>query len=287
VLVNAQPGGVGHRTFSGTLARMTMDGAPRPWLTGVTEADWSPDGSTLAVTRLDPAVSTLEYPIGHVLYRNTGGCVSDIRVSPDGQAVAFFDHQIFGDDRGWLRVVDRQGTVRTLAGEFWGEEGLAWASDGRHLVFSASGQGGEQLQPLIVNTTGTPQVRQALPSAGALLVLDVAKDGHVLASRDSLRFSIRALIPGETEEREFPWLDYATSPFLSPDGTALVFDDESQSAGADYAVSLRNIKSDKVVNLGPGSNGDFSPDGKWVVALLPSTGDMLRRRRRRPSRRRA
>ena len=31
-------------SFTGTLARMTIDGAPRPWMDGVREADWAPDG---------------------------------------------------------------------------------------------------------------------------------------------------------------------------------------------------------------------------------------------------
>ena len=37
---------VNHRLFAGTLTRMTMDGAARPRMEKVREADWSPDGST-------------------------------------------------------------------------------------------------------------------------------------------------------------------------------------------------------------------------------------------------
>ena len=64
-----------------------------------------------------------------MLFQRTGGYLSDLRVSPDGTRVAFFDHQFLGDDRGWLRMVDTAGVVTTLAGEYGAEEGLAWVDD--------------------------------------------------------------------------------------------------------------------------------------------------------------
>ena len=128
---------VGQRLFKGTLARMSIDGSPRPWMEDVREADWSPDGTTLAIVHDANSKDRLEYPIGTVLYE-TAGYVSDLRVSPDGSRVAFMDHQTRFDDRGWVKVVDRDKKVTTLAGEFWGEEGLAWAPDGKTLLFAAN-----------------------------------------------------------------------------------------------------------------------------------------------------
>ena len=94
--------------------------------------------------RLDTAIvhdmgssDRLEYPIGKVLYETTG-YVSDLRVSPDGTRVAFLDHQLRWDDRGWVKVVDASAKVTTLAGEFWGAEGLAWSRDGSTLYFAAN-----------------------------------------------------------------------------------------------------------------------------------------------------
>jgi hypothetical protein len=120
---------VSQRLFKGTLARMSIDGSPRPWMENVREADWSPDGGTLAIVHDQGSKDLLEYPIGTVLYE-TAGYVSDPRVSPDGRRVAFMDHQSRYDDRGWVKVVDRGKNLTTLAGEFWGEEGLAWSPDG-------------------------------------------------------------------------------------------------------------------------------------------------------------
>ena len=254
---------------------MTMDGAPRPWMEHISEADWSPDGSTMAVTRVEGGKAVLEYPIGKALFESVGGYLSDLRVSPDGKQVAFFDHHIRGDDRGWVKVVDVGGTVKTLAGEYFSLEGLAWSPDGRVVFFSGSGQGAESMQPLAVNVAGTPAVGQALAGAGAMFIQDVARDGRLLIMRDDLRASIRALVPGESSEREFPWLDFAYTGYLSHDGKFLVFGDESQSAGTNYAVALRDVSNSRVLRLGEGSLLSLSPDDKWAAALVPSTSQFV------------
>ena len=81
-----------HRLFTGTLARMPLGGgAPREVLEGVREADWSPDGETLAIIRDVDGKDRLEYPIGKVLYA-TGGYLSDLRFSPGGDRIAFLEH---------------------------------------------------------------------------------------------------------------------------------------------------------------------------------------------------
>ena len=273
VITGAQS--IGHRIFKGTLARMTMEGGPRPWMEHVSEADWSPDGTTIAVIREESGKTQLEFPIGKVLYQSPGGYLSDLRVSPDGARVAFFDHQIWGDNRGWVKVAEAGGSIKTLAGEYFALEGLAWSPDGRLVYFSGSGQGAESMQPLAVNVSGAPEVRQALAGAGAMFVQDVARDGRLLVMRDDQRANIRALIPGESSEREFPWLDFAYPGYLSHDGKSLLFGDESQSAGPNYAVALRDLASSRVVRLGEGAALPLSPDDKWAAALVPSTGQFV------------
>ncbi|MSO61500.1 MAG: serine/threonine protein kinase [Acidobacteria bacterium] len=79
-----------HRLFAGTLSRMAIDGAPRPLMTDVSEADWSPDGSKLAVIRAAAGSVRLEYPPGQVRYEKSPGYLSDLRVSPDDTRIAFF-----------------------------------------------------------------------------------------------------------------------------------------------------------------------------------------------------
>ena len=263
------------RAFRGTLARMTIDSGPRPLLRDVIEADWSPDGSQLAITRTERGAYQVEYPIGQVLYRRSSGYVSDIRVSPDGTRVAFFDHQLAFDDRGWVKVVDTSGVVKPLTREYVGLEGLAWSADGRDLVFSAADRDDDAYQVRVVNTTGTPAVAQPFAGTDSIIVRDVGRDGSMLIVRDDERRSIRALVPGEAAERELPWLDVPGGGWLLRNSRAMLFTDQSKNGGENYAVMLRAIDSGKVTRLGDGTAGPFSPDGQWTAALLPSTGDLV------------
>jgi hypothetical protein len=73
----------------GTLARAPMlGGAPRPLTEHVREAEWTPDGSDLAIVRRATGFERLEFPIGRVLYQ-TSGYISNIRFSPSGDRIAF------------------------------------------------------------------------------------------------------------------------------------------------------------------------------------------------------
>src|SRR5438094_3323902 len=137
-----------HTSYVGTLALLPPSGgSPRELLENVREADFAPDGETLAVVRAERGKNVLEYPAGHVLYE-TPGWISYMRISPDGNRVAFLDHNVLGDDRGEVAAVDRNGK-RTVLSHAWGsEDGLAWSHDGMDDSYTAtlSGGGGLALQ---------------------------------------------------------------------------------------------------------------------------------------------
>jgi hypothetical protein len=259
------------RLFSGTLARMTLDSAPRPLLEDVREADWSPDGLKLAIIHTVGNTDQLEYPVGTLLHQ-TRGYLSDVRVSRDGAHVAFFEHAIRFDDRGWVKVVDSSGHVVTLTKEYGGLEGLAWSVDSRSVLFS-----GDLFFPRIVNISGTPEVRRAFPSESEHFVYDVAGDGRVLVARNDRRSSIRALLPGESAEREFAWLDSANGGVLSRDGRVLLFFDDyhTSSANSDYGIYLRKTDGSPAFLLGEGLANDLSPDARWALARIPSKQQLV------------
>jgi hypothetical protein len=94
---------------AGTLAVVPLTGgAPRPVQDGVQWADWTPDGSAMAIVRDADGKGKLEFPAGKVLYE-TAGHVSWPRFSPDGKSIAFLDHPFGIDDRGAVAVVDLGG----------------------------------------------------------------------------------------------------------------------------------------------------------------------------------
>jgi hypothetical protein len=263
---------LGHSFFEGTLARMPLGGgAPREILEGVREADWSPDGRGLAVIRDVNGTDRLEYPIGKVLVES-GGYLSNPRFSPRGDRIAFFEHPIQWDDRGLVAVVDLAGKKTVLSQGYWGEEGLAWSHDGAEVLFSA-GTAYNNFKVYAADLRG--QRRDVLESAGGVTIQDVGSDGHWLVTRDDYLRRMPVLAPGQPTEKDLSWLDLSTPAALTPDGKTLLFSEESGSVGLNYAVCLRRTDGSPVVQLGEGSASDISADGKWALAVVPTTPQQL------------
>jgi hypothetical protein len=86
----------------GTMAQAQMvGGTPRPQEKDVIAADYAPDGKNLALVREANRKVQLEYPAGKAIY-TTSGYLDYVRVSPSGKEVAFAEHPVYGDDRGWV-----------------------------------------------------------------------------------------------------------------------------------------------------------------------------------------
>jgi dipeptidyl aminopeptidase/acylaminoacyl peptidase len=254
-----------HRLFTGTLASMPLGGgAPREILDGVRQADWSPDGSQLAVIRELHGSDRLEYPIGHVL-REAGGYMTDVRVSPRGDRVAFFEHPRKWDDRGSVNVVDLAGNSKVLSDGYWSARGLAWSPDGGEILFSASLSGGSYT---VYGVTLAGARRVVYQPPGGLIIQDVARDGRWLATRADYRYAAMVHTPDAAGDRDLSWLNTSHARALSQDGQALLFTETS--VGADYAVCLRKTDGSPVVRLGGGWSADLSSDGKSVLAVIQS-----------------
>jgi eukaryotic-like serine/threonine-protein kinase len=108
----------------GTMAQAQMaGGTPRAQEKEVIAADYAPDGITMAVRRANRKVQ-LEYPVGKVIYA-TSGYLDYVRVSPSEKYVAFVEHPVYGDDRGWGSAVGEAGNHKQLTQEFGTVQGLA------------------------------------------------------------------------------------------------------------------------------------------------------------------
>jgi hypothetical protein len=256
-----------HRLFKGTLARMPIaGGAPRPMLEDVRDADWSPDGSGLAIIRERGGRDRLEYPIGKVLFESAG-YLSDLRFSPKGDRLAFMEHPWRYDDRGTVNVVDLSGKAKVLTGVFWGEEGLAWSVGGQEVLFTAFLTGSSS-NVYAVDLGGRQHAVMSGP--GQLTILDSGPKGRWLVSRDEIPSGLTVKAPGETAERDLSWLDSASGPVLSGDGRTLLFTDQSEMAGNNYNACVRGTDGSPIIRLGEGYGDDLSRDGAAVLAHVPS-----------------
>jgi len=256
---------VWYRLFTGTLARITLSGgAPREIQEGVRQADWSPDGSQLAIIREVDGKDRLEYPIGHVL-REVSGSLSDVRFSPKGDRIAFFEHPRKLDDRGSLNTVDLSGNNTVLSNGYWSLRGLSWAPNGEEILFSASQSGGSFT---VYGVTMAGNRRIAYQPPGGFTIQDVARDGRWLATRLDYRYAAMVHTSDVAGDRDLSWLNTSHARALSQDGQTLLFSETA--LGANYAVCLRKTDGSPVVRLGEGWPADLSADGKWVLAVVQS-----------------
>ena len=268
VLLNAHY--LWYRLFTGTLARMTLSGgAPREIEENVRQADWSPDGSQLAVIREVAGKVRLEYPIGHVL-REVSGSLSDLRFSPKGDSIAFFEHPRKLDDRGSVNIVDLAGKNTVLSDGYWSLRGLAWAPDGKEILFSASESGGSYG---VYGVTTTGKRRVAYQAPGGFNIQDVARDGRWLATRLDFHYAAMVHTPEVAGDRDLSWLNTSHARALSQDGQTLLFSETA--LGTNYAVCLRKTDGSPVLRLGEGWAADLSADGKWVLAIVQSVPSKL------------
>jgi len=259
----------------GTLARAPASGGTvREILEDVWDADISRDGKQFAVVRSAGGPQQLEYPIGKVLFK-INGYISDVRISPDGKSVAFMEHPLFGDDRGYVSLVDGSGNVKRLTGEAAGEEGLAWSRDGRELWYGGTGQ----------ETTGDRTVwavsldgkqRKVFGVPDDTTVWDIAADGRLLFSHEKMAAAQMVASPASAAERDVSVMGYGVDGSLSADGKGIGFSEVGADAPADYSVFFRRLDGTAAVEIGEGDTIGLSPDGKYVVALVPSQPTKLR-----------
>jgi Tol biopolymer transport system component len=261
---------VGPFISSGTLARMGVagGGAPRDVLEDVQWADWSPDGNSLAVVRDVNGRNRLEFPIGKTLYE-TAGWISHPRVSPKGDAVAFCDHPVRGDDGGSVVVVDVSGKKSTLPGAYETVQGLAW-SPGGEVWFSAADLGANRG---LYASTVSGKARLLARVTGILTLQDIARDGRVLMTHDTNRQEILSRSPGSEKERDLSWLDWSQATDLTADGKEIFFAESGEGGGPGYSVYVRKTDGSPAVRLGEGSAQALSPDGKWALAAVKPGSD--------------
>ena len=254
---------------SGTLARVSESGgAAREILEDVWDADISRDGKQFAVVRTSGGPQQLEYPIGKALFK-TNGYISHPRISPDGKLVAFLEHPVYGDDRGYLDVVDTNASVKRLTDESQGEEGVAWSLDGREIWYAtASPRKAQDRAVVAVDLSG--RSRPVINVPGYSVVWDIAPDGRVLVSNESISSAQMVASPASGTERDVSQLGWATYGALAADAKTIVFCEVGSYATFNYLVFFRRLDGSAAAEIGEGAVIGLTPDGKYAIAFLPS-----------------
>jgi len=239
-------------------------GQTRPLLDGVLAADWSPDGSSMAVLRRTHGANRIEYPVGTLLVDNIPWPLGTLRVSPDGQRVAY-TRRADGHAAG-MWIVDRARKVTFLGAisgqNTTGEDSpLCWNPRGTGIWFRSL----DPAEPGIVyaiDLHGRRRVALRLPSYVKLF--DIARNGDVLLSTGSGQLGILGKAPDAAAERDLSCLDSAKVIGISNDGRVLVADITGESGGSRGSIYLRKTDGSPAVRISQGYAYELSPDGNWT-----------------------
>ncbi len=258
---------------TGRLARVPLGGGSvRELLDNVTDADWAPDGSALAISHRVGGRFQLEFPAGKVLWGNDG-YISDVRFSPAGDKIAFVDHATYGDDRGMINIVDLQGNRKTLTQEYSSVQGMAWALDGAEIWFTAA-EASEPRALRSVSLKGSQRI--VLSSPSVLHFQDIAKDGSVLISEDTQRDQQALTDTRSGQVRDFSFFPFENIEALSRDGRMLLLNTYVTGPNSDYNLYTQMTDGSSPVLIGQGAGVGLSNDGKLALALDPAHLEHLR-----------
>jgi Tol biopolymer transport system component len=257
----------------GTLARVPMaGGAPREMVEDVKFADWSPDGSDLAIVRRVDGRDRLEYPVGKILVQPAAGegtGLSFARISPDGRRVALVHCESPGSLVGKVEIVDQAGTVTALSDEYLNVHGLTWKGDE---IWYTAGDEQQLFRALCAVTPGGAR-RTITRMPGNATLWDASADGRLVIAHTDDRAVVIARRPEDVEDRDLSWLDASWVADLSHDGQLVLFSEGGQGGGAAMAVYLRGTDGSPAVRLGDGRAIALSPDKRLAIGLaanLPS-----------------
>jgi Tol biopolymer transport system component len=255
----------------GTLARASLlGGSPREILPHVRAADWSPDGSELAFVHRVEGFDQLEYPAGKVLHK-TAGYICDVRISPDGERIAFADHPVWADNRGDVAVVDRSGHKTVLAHDFAALIGIAWAPRGDEVWFT--GVRGDHTGFALHAYDLAGHSRVVHSSISPIELFDIASDGRVLLGGQRNERSVLAVLAGFTEPRNLVVSgESSLARYVAPDGrTALI----SNHIPKEYETYLVRADRPGATRLSAGDGMAISPDGTTAVSVSADAKTML------------
>ncbi|MGC2163083.1 MAG: protein kinase, partial [Silvibacterium sp.] len=246
----------------GTLARTTNGaGAPKPEIENIQAADYTPDGSALAIVRYLPGklICQVEYPIGKVLY--SAPAVGYLRFSPNGRYLAFISQESPFNDRGNAVILRTNGDKVAVSPLYESAQGLAWTPSGNEVWFSSPLESGA-----VHALSLSGKSREVLSVPGRLFLRDIAANGQLLAEQGIIHLGNVVYGDNGATEHDLSWLDYGYLRAISDDGKMILFDEEGAEA-PNYTVYVRNVDGSPATPLGEGYGTAISHDKNWVLSV--------------------
>ena len=245
----------------GNFARTTGDSAPKPEIENVQAADFTPDGSALAIVRYVPAdiMCQLEYPIGQVLYREK--LIDDVRFSPNGKYLAFNAHTNSSDDRGSVVILRTTGEKVATSPLYESSQGLAWTRSGDEVWSTSPLESGE-----VHALSLSGKVREPLAMPGRLHLRDIGPNGQLLVGQGIARRGMVISSSDSETQRDLSWLDFSMLRFISDDSKTILFEEEGNET-TNYTVYVRDVDGSPAVPIGEGYGAALSPDKKWALGI--------------------
>ena len=234
--------------------------------------DWLPNGKDMALIRRLGADTAIEFPAGRVIYR-TVGRITDLRVSPAGDRLAFFEHPDRDDDRGHVELLEQNGSARRLTADWSSADGLAWSPSGREIWFTAT-KVSTARNLYAVSLTG--KLRKISTAPASLRIFDIAPNGRVLVSVDDMRTAMFARFPGENGETDITQFDQPNVQEMSHDGESLLFTESGDAGGQHYTALLYDYPSRRSRVIGSGRAMGLSPDKQLALVLDPEDDTALK-----------
>jgi hypothetical protein len=241
------------RTYNGS-------GAPKPEIENVQAADFTPDGTALAIVRFVPAdfMCQLEFPVGKVLFSER--LIDNLRFSPDGRYLAFVSHSNNSDDRGRAVILRASGEKVAESPTYESAQGLAWGTSGGEVWFTSPLESGE-IHTLALS--GSSRVSLAVP--GRLRLHDISSNGTLLAEQGLARRGMIVSSNNGESIRDLSWLDFGFLRAVSDDGKTILFEEEGSTTQS-YTVFVRDVDGSPAVALGQGYGLALSHDKHWALS---------------------
>lgn len=245
---------------AGELSRMPVTGGRRALSSNVTDAAFGPDGEVAAVVREIDGQAVLEFPVGTERL-TTNGMAVELRLSPDGQRVAFAHTPQRGHEWGPIEVVDRDGGHLRLVPE--AGRGLAWSPSSDELWFVA-----KRHYNRLEAVTLDGELRTVATFPSEIYLFDIAPDGRVLLATEQRRYETVGRM-AEGRERDLTWLGWSVPFDISADAKTILFN-ECTGQGVACRIALRGFDEAAPVVLDRDGFGIcLSPDKEWVLSAPP------------------